>query len=106
MIPLCTKESVKYTDADGVIWEFIPKYGMIERELISTIGGANDKSPEDQISAIDDFIDRILIGWSGAKMPQFPETRKPSTMFSQYEKGQIISFWNKANELTIEQKKS
>jgi hypothetical protein len=38
-------------------------------------------------------------------MPKYPEDKKPSRMFSQSEKVELIMMWGKANRLTVEEKK-
>jgi hypothetical protein len=107
MIPLSSRENVTLADSDGIVWVFSPKYGDFERELMGLPDQVEKMTLAEQCAKTDDIVDRILKGWSGgpATMPKYPQDGKPSRMFSQVEKAEIISMWNKANQLTAEEKK-
>lgn len=107
MIPLSTRESVTHTDSDGITWTFAPKYGDFERELMGIPEASQKMTLSEQCAKTDEIIDRIVKGWSGgpANMPKFPQDGKPSRLFAQSEKSELIMMWNKANQLTAEEKK-
>jgi hypothetical protein len=104
MIPLCSREKISYT-ADGITWHFKPKIGALEYDAVALFGElAKPEDTKTQMQMVDEFFDRIIIGWSGPGMPDFPES--PSTLFSHEEKTELIICWSKANALTEEEKKS
>ncbi len=107
MIPLSTREKVFHTDTDGITWAFIPKYGDYEREIMTIPEQAASMSLSEQVAKTDEIVDKVLVGWSGgpANMPKYPEDKKPSRLFSQNEKSEIIVMWNKANQLDAGEKK-
>jgi hypothetical protein len=97
MIPISSRESVEFKDpTDGVIFKFKPKSGLLERELFDIWDDKN--SPDERIKKIDSLIDKILLS------PTYGD--KPSNIFNSDEKAKIIGFWNDANKLTVEEKKS
>jgi len=97
MIPISSKEYVEYKDpSDGVVFKFKPKSGILEKELFDIWDDKN--SAEDRIAKIDILVDKILIE------PKYNDS--PSNIFNSDEKAKLISFWNDANRLTKEEKKS
>jgi hypothetical protein len=110
MIPLCSRQVIPFTDADGITWRFIPRTGLMEIEFSSMLEqqkATEDESEKRKIFA--DFIDRILCGWdrgSVAGMPEYPLDKKPSNLFNSREIGIILRMWHEANTVDVEQKKS
>lgn len=105
MIPLSKRESVTHTDEDGVIWEFVPKTGLVERQLIAMIEGAEKIGAVERYDIWSDFFNRIVKKWTSDKMPKFGEN--PAQYFAQEEIIRIVlEYWTKANTLTAEEKKS
>jgi hypothetical protein len=108
MIPLSSRDSVTYTDSDGIVWKFKPKYGELETLIAEIIESQKDMSVIDQIKKADDIINEILLGWSGGpeSMPDYPTDKMPASIFSQEEKSVLLwDYWYKANRLTAEEKK-
>jgi len=108
MIPLSCLEDVRYTDdVDGIVYVFKPKTPLLERELWILWENLKDKSMSDQSDLVDVFLEKIVIGWNDPhkRLPDFPGSGIRS-MFNLNEKLELIKFWNKANELSFEQKKS
>lgn len=90
MIPVSSKESVEHKDIDGVVWKFKPKTGSLEKEMLDIYDEKLDY--KDRLKVIDAFIDKILIS--------------PKADYNSDEQAEIIKFWNQANRLTAEEKKS
>lgn len=97
MIPISSKEFVEYTDpSDGVVFKFKPKGGLLERELFEIWEDKN--TAESRIKMIDELVDKIVLE------PKY--NGKPSDIFNSEEKAKLLQFWNEANKLTKEEKKS
>jgi hypothetical protein len=90
MIPLSSKESVEYKDSDSVVWKFKPKTGSLEKEMFGIYDDNIDY--KERLKVVDAFIDKILIS--------------PKADYNSDEQAEIIRFWNMANKLTPEEKKS
>ena len=107
MIPLCSRDKITIVE-DGITWIFNPKIGLLEKELVVAFADADKMTPVDQMEVSDNYIDRILVGWTDAnkKMPAFPADKLPSKFFSQEEKIQLMLLWKRANTLTAEEKKT
>ena len=107
MIPASCKESVSYTDKkDGIVYLFKPKTGALERQL-SAIALADGLSAIETNDKLDVLVDTIVIGWNDKekRLPDFKSV-KVSDFFNSEEKWMLIRFWNEANILTAEEKKS
>jgi hypothetical protein len=90
MIPLSSKESVEYKDSDLVVWKFKPKTGLLEKEMFGIYDDNIDY--KERLKVVDAFIDKILIS--------------PKADYNSDEQAEIIRFWNLANKLKPEEKKS
>ena len=107
MIPLCSRDKIAIVE-DDITWVFNPKIGLLEKELVMAFADTEKMSAKEQMDISDDYIDKILVGWTDNKkrMPNYPEDKKPSKFFSQEEKIQIMLLWKRANTLTAEEKKT
>jgi hypothetical protein len=90
MIPVSSKEKVQFVDSDSVVWVFKPKTGSLEKEMFDIYDEKLDY--KDRLKVIDAFIENILIS--------------PKADYNSDEQAEIIKFWNQANRLTPEEKKS
>jgi hypothetical protein len=90
MIPVSSKESIEYKDGDGVVWKFKPKTGTLEKAMFDIYDENIDYKK--RLVVVDDFIDKILIS--------------PRSDYNSDEQAEIIKYWNMANKLTAEEKKS
>lgn len=112
MIPLASHETVTHKDEDGITWEFVPKYGATEREVLEFFSEENKTvTPISQMEKMAAFIDKILVGWSGGpagtlNMRKSDEVKCLSAFFSVEEMGQILSMWSKANHVSAQEKKA
>jgi len=90
-----------------VVFTFKPKSGELERELLTLFEESKADTLIVQADKSDGFINKILLGWSDSqnRMPPFPEDKQPARLWNQDEKGQLINLWNKANALTVGEKK-
>jgi hypothetical protein len=107
VIPISSKnEFVEYTDSDGVVFKFRPKTPALEREWVtwSKIASQADTDTQKSIDATRDFVNKILVGWSGDNTPPVPT--EPASIWVIEELSQLIEFWGNANTLSKEQKKS
>ena len=105
MIPVCSKESIDYTDEDGVVWTFLPKTGRRERALVDLGEKAQGMSPADAMEASASLVNEVLVGWKGPGLPAFPDGGA-ADLLNSGERWRIIEMWGKANELPAEEKKS
>jgi len=90
MIPVSSKESIEYVDSDKVVWKFKPKTGSLEKEMFGIYDENIDYKA--RLTVVDAFIDKILIS--------------PKADYNSDEQAEIIKYWNLANRLTTEEKKS
>jgi hypothetical protein len=90
MIPVSSKESIEYVDSDKVVWKFKPKTGSLEKEMFGIYNENIDYKA--RLTVVDAFIDKILI--------------TPKADYNSDEQAEIIKYWNLANRLTTEEKKS
>jgi hypothetical protein len=90
MIPVSSKESIEYVDSDKVVWKFKPKTGSLEKEMFGIYDENIDYKA--RLTVVDAFIDKILI--------------TPKADYNSDEQAEIIKYWNLANRLTTEEKKS
>jgi hypothetical protein len=105
MIPITSTDIVKHKDEDGITYKFRPKTGRLEREMLTSFS----PSETDEVSAIeyitrrDAFIKKILIGWEGAPMP---EDGDYASVFTNAQMMKLLEYWNKASDVSVEEKKS
>ena len=97
MIPAFSKENVTYKDQDNTSYTFLPKTGILERELVAAFSTTEDS--EQTVKKMDELIDKILIA-------PVKEGQKASDLYNSEEKMEIIKYWNAANRLTVPEKKS
>ena len=90
MIPVSSKESIEYVDSDKVVWKFKPKTGSLEKEMFGIYDENIDYKA--RLTVVDALIDKILI--------------TPKADYNSDEQAEIIKYWNLANRLTTEEKKS
>jgi len=90
MIPVSSKESIEYVDSDKVVWKFKPKTGSLEKEMFGIYDENIDYKA--RLTVVDAFIDKILIS--------------PKADYNSDQQAEIIKYWNLANRLTTEEKKS
>lgn len=90
MIPVSSREFVEHKDSDGVVWKFKPKTGSLEKEMFGIY--EEDVPFMTRLSKTDAFIEKILVN--------------PKADYNSDEQAEIIKFWNMANRLTAEEKKS
>jgi hypothetical protein len=95
MIPVSSKEYVEYKDSDGTNWRFKPKSGSLEKEMY--LLWEDGISQEESAKRLDAFMDKIILS---------PIDEYKKADYNSLEKSKIINFWNNANRLTIEEKKS
>ena len=109
MIPLSAKGFVEHKDEDGIVWRFKPKCGDTEDTLLAYISNKENIPMEQSVKNAREFIDAILISWSDPEakgMVAFPTDGKPSRIFTAEERITIMTYWNKANGLSGEEKKT
>ena len=109
MIPVSCKESVSFTDSDGIVYKFKPENGALERRVTMLVYDAKKKDG-DTLAAfkeLDAIVEEIVLGWHDpeGRLPEFG-TVKISDILNSNEKWELIGFWREANTLTVEQKKS
>ncbi|MBE3139316.1 MAG: hypothetical protein IMZ53_01910 [Thermoplasmata archaeon] len=94
MIPVSSKESIEYTDSDKVVWTFKPKTGTLEKEMFVFYkkNAAEGVDTLERLNNTDEFIEKILIS--------------PKGDYNNETQNEIIKYWNQANALTVEEKKS
>jgi hypothetical protein len=104
MIPLSMKNEITYKDKDGNTWIFRPKTGEREYAFYKMCDDDNSegRKVEDIFKRHDDFVDDVLISTTAGDF----QGKKPSQIFIQEEKAEILKMWNDANKLTVEEKKS
>jgi len=90
MIPVCSKEVIDYTAVDGTAWKFKPKTGTLEKAMFEIYDEKLDY--KDRFKVVEGLIDKILIS--------------PKADYNSDEQAVIIRYWNEANKLTVEEKKS
>lgn len=95
MIPVSSKEFVEYKDSDGMTWRFKPKSGTLENEQLNL--WEEGVSIKELYKRQDTFIEKILLS---------PIEEYKKADYNTDEKAKIIKFWNDANKLTAEEKKS
>lgn len=97
MIPAFSKDAVTYKDNDNTTYTFLPKTGILERELVAVFSDTDNN--EALVAKTDALIDKILL------TPK-PKDLKPSEAYNSEEKMELVRYWNIANRLTIPEKKS
>ena len=101
MIPLSCKETVSYTDNDGIVYTFKPKTGALEKEFFSLYDDREQAEASTWLGKVEVFLHKILVSVAD---PQKRFDGVPD--YNTREQQEILSFWSKANELTPEEKKS
>jgi hypothetical protein len=106
MIPLCCLDKVDYTDEDGTEWSFKPITGDLEREYIKMNESINEQK-DDSVKLLNDLIKKIVLKCRPKDKPDYFKKRKISDSLTINEKLKvIIQVWQKANELSINEKKT
>jgi hypothetical protein len=96
MIPAFMKDSVSHA-VDGVMYEFYPKTGVLEKKLIGVF--ADPGNSEETEWKMRELIDEIVIA------PK-KDGLKASDLFNREEILVLFRYWNEANKVTDEEKKS
>lgn len=108
MIPVSTRQYIQHTDDDGITWHFKPKYGEIEIEFLQIVESTKSQGIIASAEVSDSFIDKIVLGWNDPqkRIVDYPADKRPSKLFSQDEKAELLSMWHNCNRLSQEEKKS
>jgi hypothetical protein len=91
-----------------VIWRFKPRCGDTEDALMAYMEHKENSSSEYAINSRK-FLDSILLGWTDSKnkgMPAFSALGNNSLIFTTEERSRLFTYWNKANTLNEDEKKT
>lgn len=106
MIPLCCLDTVEYTDEDKTKWIFKPFTGDLEREYIKLMEAIREEN-EESVKMLDTLIEKVVLKCSPVSNPDYFKRRKIVKEMIRSEKLKIIfNIWQKANDLSDDEKKT
>lgn len=103
MIPISMRESIEFTDSDGIVFKFKPKSAALEREFMILCFDMQKDTSIDSIDKTTTFFNKIVLGWNGDGMPEYNDN--PAQYFNLEERMAIFTMWQECNVLSAVNKK-
>lgn len=112
MIPLCCRDVIKYVDEDGTKWTFAPMSGRLEKEVIDFSNdfqgyGKDENDDKKLITRLNSIILKIVISCGPKDNRAYFNDKNIIDELTIKEKVSIVfTIWNKANTVSVDEKKS